>query len=124
MAYLNRFECVGNIGRDIEVRVFPESGTRIGRTSIALTKVWKKKDGTKGDKTTWVNIAFPEHLVENAEKFVTKGRQVFIEGELDIREYDKDGVKHFAHEIRVESFQLLGQRPAENGTSMGDGYDG
>ena len=110
MAYLNRVELIGNIGKDVEVKTF-ENGGSLGRTSIAVTKRWKKDDGSKGEKTTWFNLTFPSHIVANAAKLVTKGRQILVTGELEIREYEKDGQKHQATEVRVEDYQLLDPKP-------------
>ena len=110
MAFLNDCSFIGNIGKDVEVKTF-EGGGKVGNTSLAVTKQWKDKEGAKKEKTTWLNIEFPAHLVDGAAQFVTKGRQIHIKGELEIRDYDKDGVKHYAHSIRVDGYQLLGPKP-------------
>lgn len=112
MAYLNDNKFIGNIGKDVEVKTF-DNEEKVGRTSLAVTKKFKKQDGSKGEKTIWLNLVFPSHLVENASKLVTKGRMVLIEAELDIREYEKDGAKQLFHEFRVENFQLL-DKPKED----------
>lgn len=110
MAFLNSCSFIGNIGKDVEVKTF-ENGGKVGNTSLAITKQWKDKDGNKQEKTTWLNLEIPAHLVDSAAQYVKKGRQVHISGELDIRDYEKDGQKHYAHSIRVDGYQLLGAKP-------------
>lgn len=118
MAYLNSNQYIGNIGTGgVKVHTFEQSGDKIGRASLAVTKRWTKESGEKGERTTWIPLMFPSHLVENAAKFVTQGRQVFVEGELETREYEKDGQKHTAFEIRVSNYQLLGKKPEDSGDS-------
>ena len=109
MAYRNSCTFIGNVGKDVEVKVFPDGG-KVGNSSMAVTKKWKK-DGVEQSKTTWLNLTFPSHLVETAAKYVKTGRQLFVEGELETREYDKDGQKHLALAIRVDNYQLLGSKP-------------
>ena len=115
MAYRNSCQFIGNIGRDLEVKTFDNG--KLGNSSMALTKKWKK-EGVSQEKTTWVNLTFPGHLVDTAAAFIKKGRQVFIEGELETREYEKDGVKHTAFSVRVDNYQLLGSKP-EGSTASG-----
>jgi len=112
MAYRNSCSFIGNIGGDVEVKTFADGG-KIGNSSMAVTKRWKTQEGEKKDKTTWINLTFPTHLVENAASFVKKGRQVFVEGELETREYEKEGQKHQAFSVRVDNYQLLGSKPEE-----------
>lgn len=114
MAFLNDCNFIGNIGKDMEVKTF-EDGGKVGNSSLALTAKWNDKEGNKQEKTTWLNLEFPAEKVENAAKWVKKGRQIHIKGELSIREYEKEGVKHFAHSIRVRDYQLLGPKPEEAG---------
>lgn len=112
MAFHNQVTLIGNIGKG-GVEVMEGANGKWGRASVAVTKRWKKEDGEKGEKTTWINLVFPTHLLDNAVKLVTQGRQVFILGELDIREYEADGQKKTGVDIRVESYQLLGAKPDE-----------
>ena len=109
MAYRNACQFIGNIGKNVEVKTFPDGG-KVGNSSMAVTKKWKK-DGVEQSKTTWINLSFPSHLVETAAKYVKTGRQVFVEGELETREYEKDGHKIPAFSIRVDNYQLLGSKP-------------
>ncbi len=115
MAHLNQCSFIGNLGKDVEPKTF-EGGGKVGNSSLAVTKKWKDKEGATKERTTWLNLEFPSHLVDTAVQYAKKGRQVHINGELEIRDYEKDGQKHYAHSIRVDGFQLLGPNP-ESGKS-------
>ena len=112
MAYRNKCSFIGNVGRDIEIKVFGNG--KLGNTSLAVTKKWKDAQGAKQERTTWLNLTVPAHILENAQKFMTKGKQVIVDGELELREYEKDGVKHTAVSVRVVDFQLTGSKPVDN----------
>ena len=113
MAYRNQCSFLGNIGKDVDVKTF-ENGGKLGNTSLAITKKFKDKNDQLQEKTTWINLTFPASMVDNAVKLVTKGKQVIVDGELETREYEKEGVKHSTFSIRVTGFQLLGaKKPGE-----------
>lgn len=122
MASLNRVQLIGNIGKDVELKTFSNSGDKVGKTSIAVTERFKKADGSKGEKTTWVNLDFPSHLLEHAQKLVTKGRQVLVEGKLEIRDYEQDGAKKTYVGVRVEDYQLL-DKPKGAGVEEHEGAE-
>ena len=95
---LNRFEGIGHLGKDPEVRYTTgEKRTAICRFSIAVQKGYGENK-----KTVWVNIVSFGKLAENCGKFLAKGRKVYVAGELDIREYDKqDGSVEGCHYDRI-----------------------
>jgi len=118
MAQVNKAFYIGNLTRDLEVKEFENSGSKVGNTAVAVNESFKGKDGTKKESVMFINLEFPDHLVEAASKMVKKGRLIHIEGKTKLRDYEKEGVKHLAHSIRVEDFQMLDPKPA--GDSAGE----
>ena len=114
MAYRNKCSFIGNLGRDIEVKTF-DSGSKLGNTSLAMTKKWKDRSGVKQERTTWLNLTFPPHILDNAVKYAVKGKQILVDGELELREYEKDGQKHVGVSLRVVDYQLLGAKKEGEG---------
>ena len=121
MASVNKVILIGNLGRDPETRYMPDGGA-ITNISIATTDTWKDKAGEKQEKTEWHRVAFFGRLAEIAGEYLKKGSQVYVEGQLRTRKYDKDGQTHYSTEIRADTMQMLGRRegggaPREEGAS-------
>lgn len=114
---VNKVILVGNVGRDPEVRHL-DKGVAVARFSLATTENYTAKTGEKVSNTEWHNIVAWRGLAEVVEKYVKKGSQLYIEGRLRTRDYDKDGVKHYTTEINADTLQLLGKREGqpENGS--------
>jgi len=111
---INKAILVGNVGNDPEVR-YLEGGTSVARFSLATTEVYKNKNGEKVSQTEWHNIVAWRHLAELAEKYISKGRQLYIEGRITNRSWDdKEGNKRYTTEIIANSIQLLGRKSDEN----------
>jgi single-strand DNA-binding protein len=120
MASVNKVILMGNLGRDPEVRYMP-NGEAVANFSIATTENWKDKAGNAQSKTEWHNIVLYRRLAEVAGEYLKKGRPVYIEGRLQTREWEKDGVKRYSTEIIGDSMQLLGGRDtAGSGDSGGN----
>lgn len=114
---VNKVILVGNVGRDPEVRHL-DKGVPVARFSLATTENYTSKTGEKVSNTEWHNIVAWRQLAELSEKYIKKGSQLYIEGRLRTRDYDKDGVKHYTTEINADVIQLLGRRegsPESNG---------
>lgn len=109
MASVNKVILIGNLGRDPEVRYMP-NGEAVCNFSIATTENWKDKDGVKQEKTEWHNIVMYRRLAEIAGEYLKKGRPVYIEGRLQTRKWEKDGVDRYTTEIIGDSMQMLGSR--------------
>lgn len=110
MASVNKVILVGNLGRDPETRYMP-SGEAVTNVTIATTDTWKdKQSGEKKEATEWHRVVFFRRLAEIAGQYLKKGSQVYIEGSLKTRKYQKDGVDHYATEIVADSMQMLGSR--------------
>ena len=120
MASVNKVILVGNLGRDPEVRYMP-NGEAVCNFSIATTENWKDKSGVKQEKTEWHNIVMYRKLAEIAGEYLKKGRPVYVEGRLQTRKWEKDGVTRYTTEIIADNMQMLGSR--EGGGSNAS-YDG
>ncbi len=117
MASVNKVIIVGNLGKDPEVRTFPDGGT-ICNITVATSRQWKDKtSGERQEETEWHRVVFRDRLAEIAGEYLRKGKQVYVEGRLKTRKYtDKDGVEKFITEITAYEMQMLGSREG-----MGDG---
>jgi len=119
MAGINKVILVGNLGSDPDLRNTP-SGTAVCEFSVATNESWKGKDGQTQDRTEWHKIIVWSRLGENCAKFLSKGRQVYVEGRLQTRSWeDKEGNKRYTTEIVARDIQFLG-----GGGSRSGGQDG
>lgn len=109
MASVNKVILVGNLGRDPETRYMPDGGAVVN-ASIATTETWKDKAGGKQEKTEWHRVVFFGKLGEVVAEFLKKGSQVYVEGRLETKEWEKDGVKRYTTQIVADRMQMLGQR--------------
>lgn len=122
MASVNKVILVGNLGRDPEVRYMP-NGEAVCNFSIATTENWKDKAGVKQEKTEWHNIVMYRKLAEIAGEYLAKGRPVYIEGRLQTRKWEKDGVTRYSTEIIADSMQMLGGKDGGQSAGQGGGDD-
>lgn len=114
MASVNKVIIIGNLGRDPETRYMPDGGA-ITNVSVATTDKWKDKNGEMQEKTEWHRVAFFGKLAEIAGEYLKKGSQVYVEGRLQTREWEKDGVKRYTTEIVANQMQMLGSRQGMGG---------
>lgn len=114
MASVNKVILVGNLGKDPEVRYMP-NGEAVANFSIATTENWKDKSGAKQEKTEWHNIVMYRKLAEIAGEYLKKGRPVYVEGRLQTRSWEKDGVKRYSTEIIADQMQMLGSKSDDSG---------
>ena len=110
---INKVILVGNVGRDTELRSLP-SGTSLAKFSLATTEP-RFKDQNGEPHTEWHNIVAWGKLAEFCSQYVTKGRQLYIEGRIRTRSYEKDGQKKYFTEVHADTIELLGRRD-ESGT--------
>lgn len=118
---VNKVILIGNLGNDPDVRS-TQSGSMIATLSIATTTSRKDRDGNWQEKTEWHRVKVFGKTAETAQRYLTKGSQVYIEGRLEYGSYDKDGVKHYTTDIICDDMQMLGGRGGEGGGSQGAGY--
>ncbi|MEE1174730.1 MAG: single-stranded DNA-binding protein [Paludibacteraceae bacterium] len=108
---LNKVILIGNVGRDPEVRYISDNVPVASFTLATTKRGYKTQDGKEvPEKTEWHNIVIWRGLAKVAEQYVRKGTQLYIEGELQTRSWEKDGVKHYTTEIIANDMQLLGRR--------------
>ena len=112
---INKAIVVGNLGRDPEVRALP-SGQNVANFSLATTERFTDRSGTKQQRTEWHRVVAFGPLADTCQRFLSKGRQVYIEGRLTTRQYEaKDGSgKRYRTEIVARQLRMLGNRA--NGT--------
>ena len=109
-ALKNKVQLIGNLGNAPEVRN-TESGKKLVRFSIATNESYRNAKGEKVTETQWHNLIAWGKVADIAEKYLTKGSEVAIEGKLMNNNYtDKEGVKKYATEIQVHELLLLGSK--------------
>ena len=115
---VNKVILVGTCGQDPETRYLP-NGNAVTNLSLATSEQWTdKQTGQRVEKTEWHRVAMFGKVAEIAGEYLRKGSQVYIEGKLQTREWEKDGVKRYTTEIIVDmqgTMQLLGGRPDNAG---------
>lgn len=106
MSSVNKIILVGNLGRDPEVRM-SQAGNKIVNFSLATSERWKDKNsGEQREKTEWHRVViFDDRLADVAEKYLKKGSKVYLEGQIQTRDYEKDGTKHYVTEIVLQKFR-------------------
>lgn len=122
MASINKVIIVGNLGRDPEIRNFP-SGDQIAAVAIATTDRWRDKNtGENKEATEWHRVVFNGRLAEIVGQHLRKGSQVYVEGSLRTRKWTDQatGQERYATEIRADTMQMLGSRPAQSNQGQGD----
>lgn len=111
MAYLNKVMLIGNVGNSVETRQLANG--KFARFSLATSRRYKDRNGGQKEETNWHTVVTYGNLVDILQQLgVGKGTQVYVEGTLTNRSWDDQatGQKRYATEIRMETFQLLGQR--------------
>lgn len=120
---VNKVILVGTCGQDPEVRYLP-NGNAVTNLSLATSESWMdKQTNQKIEKTEWHRVSLFGKVAEIAGEYLRKGSQVYIEGKLQTREWEKDGIKRYTTEIVVDmqgTMQLLGGRP-QGDQSQGGG---
>lgn len=114
---VNKVILVGNIGRDPESRYLP-SGGAVTNAALATSEVWKEKNtGQDQEKTEWHRLVFFNRLAEIVNEYVRKGSKLYIEGRLQTRSWEQDGITRYATEIVVSEMQMLDTRQGGNDNS-------
>jgi single-strand DNA-binding protein len=121
----NKVRLLGTCGQDPEVRYLP-NGNAVTNLSLATSEQWTdKQTGQKVEKTEWHRVSMFGKVAEIAGEYLRKGSQVYIEGKLQTREWEKDGIKRYTTEIVVDmqgTMQLLGGRPQGDQQQGGNNY--
>lgn len=108
---LNKVLLIGNLGKDPEMRSLP-SGQPVASFTLATSRRWRDKNGQKQEQTEWHQIVIFGKQAEIAGQYLTKGKQIYVEGRIQTRSWDdrQTGEKKYRTEIVCDNFQMLGQR--------------
>jgi len=107
MASLNKVFLIGNLTRDPEIRYTPQ-GVAVATLGLAVNRVFKGQNGEKKDETLFINVTAWRQLAENCGRFLSKGRQVFVEGRLQMRSWkDNDGKNRSVIEVVADNLQFI-----------------
>jgi single-strand DNA-binding protein len=124
MASVNKVILIGNLGRDPEMR-YTQGGTAVATLNIATTRVYTNKSNDRVEETEWHRVTVWSKQAESCNQYLSKGRQVYIEGRLQTRSYDdKDGVKKYSTEVVADQVLFLGGRGEGGGGAGGGGGGG
>ncbi len=111
---VNKVILVGNVGKDPEVQYIKED-VPVARFTLATSETYKDKNGEKQTTTEWHNIVVWRGLAKVVEQWVKKGSQLYIEGKITNRSYEKDGVTKYFTEIVANNMQMLGNKENTGG---------
>ncbi len=110
MAGINKVIIVGRLGRDPEVR-YTADGTAVANFSVATSDEWRDREtGEKRERVEWHRVVAWRKLGEICGQYLSKGRLVYVEGKLQTRSWDQDGVTRYMTEIQASDVQFLGGR--------------
>jgi single-strand DNA-binding protein len=122
MSGVNKVTILGRLGKDPEMKSF-NNGNSVANFSIATSEEWKDKTtGEKKSNTEWHNIVAYTPFAEIVSKYLNKGDQVYIEGKLKTRSWEKDGVTRYVTEVIASSVQLLGGNKRETMSEQDSGW--
>ena len=113
MASLNKVFLIGNVGQEPEMRATP-SGSQVARFSLATNERWTSRStGEQQEHTEWHNVVAFGRLAEQVKEYISKGRQVFVEGRIRTNSWtDVNGIKHTRTEVHANQIVFLGSRGA------------
>ncbi|MES2668411.1 MAG: single-stranded DNA-binding protein [Patescibacteria group bacterium] len=114
--YLNKVQLYGNLTRDPELKALP-SGQQVASFGLATNRSFKNKEGAQQEQTEFHNIVAFGRTAEVMGQYLKKGRPIFVEGRIQTRSWDKDGVKQYRTEIIVDTFQFGPQAGGEGSGS-------
>ncbi|MBU4564226.1 MAG: single-stranded DNA-binding protein [Desulfarculus sp.] len=121
---VNKVILIGNLGADPELKYTP-SGTAVCTFRLATSESFKDRDGNMQERTEWHRIVAWTKLGEIAAQYLSKGRQVFVEGSIRTRSWeDQSGERKYMTEIVARDIQFLGGGPGQGGQGGGGGYGG
>ena len=110
MAGVNKVILVGNLGRDPELR-YTKNGQAVANFSLATTESWNSREGGREERTEWHRIVAWAKTAELCAQYLSKGRTVYVEGQLRSREWeDREGNKRQTTEIHAQTVQFIGGR--------------
>ena len=115
MGNLNKVMIIGNTGRDAELR-YTANGTAISDFSVAVNSRRRSASGEWEDETEWFNVTLFGDRAERISQYITKGKQLYVEGRLRTRNWDDDqGVRHYRTEVIANNVEFLDRRRDQDG---------
>lgn len=111
---VNKVILIGRLGKDPEVKTL-ENGTKRASFSLATNESYRDKEGNKIEHTEWHNIICWRNLAEIAEKYLIKGKLIYVEGKLKTRSWEDNGAKRYITEIEANTFTMLSLKSEEGG---------
>ena len=111
MANLNKVILIGRLGTHPEETILGES--KVAEFSVATNDTWKDKNGEKQERTEWHTCKAWGRLADLAVNYLTKGSQVYLEGSIQTRSWEKDGAMHYKTEIKVFKIEFLDSKSSE-----------
>ena len=120
MGSVNKVILVGNLGRPAELR-YTAGGQAVANFDVATTEVWTDRQGQRQERTEWTRVQLWGKPAETLAEYLTKGKQVYVEGRLQTREWEKDGVKRYSTDVRADRVTLLGGGEARGSYDRGNG---
>ena len=123
MAYLNKVMLIGNLGKDPEIRVSPQTGKKVVSFSLATSRRYRDNNGEQKEDTQWHNIVGWGKVADVVEQLgIRKGTSLYVEGRLTNRSWtdQASGQKRYVTEVALDTFQIL--TPRGNGQANGNGY--
>lgn len=119
--YLNKVLLYGNLTRDPELKALP-GGQQVASFGLATNRSFKNKEGVQQEQTEFHNIVAFGRTAEVMGQYLKKGRPIYIEGRIQTRSWDKDGVKQYRTEIIVDTFQFGAQAGGDGQRAAGSSY--
>ena len=124
MGSVNKVILVGNLGREAELRYTP-GGAAVATLNLATTEVWNDRNNQRQEKTEWHRVVLWGKQAESLQEYLTKGKQIYVEGRIQTREWtDKEGKPAKTTEIRADKIVLLGGGGGGEGRAGGGGGRG
>ena len=123
MASLNKVLLMGNLTRDVQLSYLP-SQTPVAEFGMAMSRKFKKQDGTMAEDTCYVDCRLFGKRAEVVNKYFKKGDPIFVEGRLQFDQWEKDGKKQSKLRIFVENFEFIGKGGGQGGQGGGRGESG
>ncbi|RKZ11596.1 single-stranded DNA-binding protein [bacterium] len=117
MASVNKVIIIGNLGADPEIKYTSSGNVPVANLRVATSDRWQdKSSGEWQERTEWHRITAWRHLAERAQRFLRKGKQVYVEGRLETRKWqDRDGNDRYTTEIVARELMILGRREEDDG---------
>ena len=117
---LNKCMIIGNLGKDPEMR-YTANGKAVTTFNVATSRNSRGPDGERHQETEWFTVVTWDRLAETCAQYLTKGRQVYVEGRIQTRSWDgNDGIKHYRTELVAEEVKFIGGR--DGGAGGGGGF--